>query len=144
MSPPAVRLAVTPQERAAAYAVRHQVFVVEQRVPVDLERDAHDETADHFLACRDGRAVGAARLLVEGAVAHVQRVAVLAELRGQGLGVALMGAVESRAMARSVSRVELHAQLHARGFYERLGYRAYGEVFDDAGIPHIAMAKQLA
>lgn len=139
----AIVLAGTAAEREQAYAVRLRVFVDEQRVPLELERDEHDERADHFLARVAGRPVGAARLLLDGAVAHVQRVAVLPELRGRGLGVALMAALERRAAERGARTVDLHAQLHARGFYERLGYAAYGEIFDDAGIDHIAMRKQV-
>lgn len=139
-----VRLAASDAERSAALAVREQVFVAEQGVPVELERDGQDAGADHFLASVAGEPVGAARLLVEGAAAHVQRVAVLAERRGQGLGVALMAALEERAQARGAAYVDLHAQLHAVEFYRRLGYAPYGDVFEDAGIDHVAMRKRLA
>lgn len=130
---------------AAAYAVRHQVFVGEQGVPVELEVDEHDPDADHVVARRaDGRVVGAGRLVVApGGVGHLGRLAVLAEVRGAGVGVALVRALEDLARARGLSSVVLGAQVYAVGFYERLGYTAYGEDFDDAGIPHRWMRTEL-
>jgi predicted GNAT family N-acyltransferase len=131
-----------------AYWVRHDVFVLEQDVPLDLERDEHDEDADHFLARVCGEAAGAGRLVVEHdgaghAVGHLGRLAVLPAYRGSGVGVALVGAIETRAAARELAAVILGAQVHALGFYERLGYSAHGEEFDDAGIPHRHMRKEL-
>lgn len=130
---------------AAAYAVRHQVFVGEQGVPVELEVDEHDPDADHVVArLADGRVVGAGRLVVApGGVGHLGRLAVLAEVRGAGVGVALVRALEDLARARGLSSVVLGAQVYAVGFYERLGYTAYGEDFDDAGIPHRWMRTEL-
>jgi predicted GNAT family N-acyltransferase len=98
--------------------------------------------------------VGAARLVVEpagfegtdpglGPVGHLGRLAVRASARGSGLGVALARAVEDRALQRGLRVVVLAAQTHALGFYERLGYAAYGGVFDDAGLPHRWMRREL-
>jgi predicted GNAT family N-acyltransferase len=130
---------------AAAYAVRHQVFVREQGVPVELEIDEHDPDADHVVArLADGTVVGTGRLVLEPeGVGHLGRLAVLAEVRGAGAGVALVRALEDRARVRGLASVVLGAQVYAVGFYERLGYTAYGEEFDDAGIPHRWMRTQL-
>jgi predicted GNAT family N-acyltransferase len=141
-----VGLVATPAERAAAYAVRQTVFVDEQQVPLDIERDAHDDAADHWLGRLDGVPVATARLLdvdVDG-VGLVGRVAVLPDARGTGIGAALMSAVERRARERGLTRVELHAQVAVRGFYERLGYTAFGDEYDEAGIRHVSMAKDVA
>ena len=149
-----VRRVTDPAEVAAAYLVRHVVFVEEQGVPVELERDERDPGADHFLARVDGRPVGAGRLVVEragfadldpglGPVGHLGRLAVLAEARGAGLGAALVQAVEARAAERRLAVVYLGAQTHAIAFYERLGYTAYGPQFDDAGLPHRHMQRRL-
>lgn len=67
----------------------------------------------------------------------------LAVARGTGLGAALVGAVEEAGRALGAKECELHAQVVAMGFYERLGYRAQGPVYDDAGIPHRTMVKTL-
>ncbi len=148
-----VRLATTTPETADAFAVRTEVFVGEQGVPRHLEVDELDDTADHFVAYDDsGTAVGAGRLVVEPAgfegapgsstpVGHLGRLAVRAPARGGGLGVALVAAIESRAAQRGLALIALSAQTHAVGFYERLGYTAHGEEFDDAGLPHVWMTK---
>lgn len=126
-------------------AIRLKVFVEEQHVPVEEERDAHDETAIHLLAVVDGQALGTARILRDGAVGKIGRVAVLPQARGTGLGAALIRAalVELRATA-GVTRAKLGAQTHAIGFYEKLGFAAYGPEYLDAGIPHRDMALDLA
>lgn len=133
--------AATPADLPTVFAVRHEVFVVEQAVPVELERDEDDDTAVHAVAEQDGAVVGTGRLLPDG---RVGRMAVRPGNRGAGVGSALLAFLERAAGARGDTQVELHAQLHARAFYERAGYRAHGGVFDDAGIAHVAMTKQLA
>jgi len=136
-----VRVADDP---AACFAVREEVFVVEQGVPQELEYDADDAGALHVLAVRDdGVPLGTGRLVGEGAVGHLGRLAVTREARGLGVGAALVRAVEEAARERGFSAVELNAQTHALGFYERLGYEAYGPEFPDAGIPHRAMRRSL-
>ncbi|MFJ4658696.1 GNAT family N-acetyltransferase [Nocardia sp. NPDC088792] len=130
-------------ELAEAYAIRLRVFVDEQGVPEDIEIDELDETADHFLARLDGKPVGAGRLIVQDGVGVLGRLAVLSETRGTGLGVALVRAIEDRVRDRGLSGIELHAQTQATGFYEKLGYQAYGDIEMDAGIPHIWMRRDL-
>ncbi|APA95065.1 GNAT family N-acetyltransferase [Nocardia seriolae] len=134
----------TEQELADAYAVRMKVFVDEQGVPEEIEIDELDEVADHFLARLDGKPVGAGRLIVRDGVGVLGRLAVLEETRGTGLGAALVRAIEERVAERGLGAVELHSQTRARGFYEKLGYEAYGEIGMDAGIPHIWMRRDLA
>lgn len=149
-----IRLAVDADDRDAAYAVRYDVFVTEQQVPAELELDDLDDAADHFVAYDDDQAVGAGRLVVEpagfegadrvlGPVGHLGRLAVRPQTRGTALGVALVRAIEQQASERGLRLVVLAAQTHATGFYERLGYTAYGEVFDDAGLPHRWMRRRL-
>lgn len=140
-----IALVTREADRRAAYAVRLTVFVEEQGVPLDLERDGLDDETEHFLGRLDGRPVAAARLMAatQPTVGVAQRVAVLPELRGTGVGAALMAVLEARARERGMTAVELHAQVPVRGFYERLGYAAYGEEYDEAGIPHVSMRKEL-
>ena len=120
-----------------------KVFVDEQGVPAEIEIDELDAVADHFLARLDGKPVGAGRLIVQGEVGVLGRLAVLEETRGTGLGVALVRAIEERVRERGLGAVELHSQTRARGFYEKLGYEAYGEIGMDAGIPHIWMRRSV-
>jgi len=75
--------------------------------------------------------------------AKIGRMAVLASHRGTGLGALVLAALEREAAARGIHHMKLSAQLHARGFYERCGYTAHGDIYDDVGIPHIDMEKQL-
>lgn len=131
-----------PQDRPALRQVREMVFVREQGVPLALEWDEQDETALHLLA-RDaeGRPIATGRLLADG---HIGRMAVLAPWRGRGVGSALLQALMAQARGRGMNRVELNAQCTAEAFYRRHGFVAEGPVFDDAGIPHRHMHKELA
>ncbi|GHF01154.1 acetyltransferase [Streptomyces spiralis] len=148
------RVAEDPADREACFAVRKEVFVVEQGVPEDIEYDALDAVALHVLAVReDGTPLGTGRLLHGEAAAgrtggdptvgSLGRLAVTQQARGLGVGAALVRAIEDAARARGLAAVDLHAQTHALGFYERLGYEAYGPEFPDAGIPHRAMRRAL-
>ncbi|APY88774.1 GNAT family N-acetyltransferase [Streptomyces alfalfae] len=154
MSEVTVRVAEGPDDLEACFAVRKEVFVVEQQVPQDLEYDAYDAGAVHVLAVRDdGTPLGTGRLLTGAAAAAknggergigaLGRLAVRRTARGLGVGARLVAAIEDAARARGLTAVDLHAQTHALGFYERLGYEVYGPVFPDAGIPHRAMRKPL-
>ncbi|MFF7354790.1 MULTISPECIES: GNAT family N-acetyltransferase [Streptomyces] len=153
-TPYTVRIAADPADREACFAVRKEVFVVEQGVAEDIEYDAYDAVAVHVLAVRgDGVPLGTGRLLLgeaaaaktggDASVGSLGRLAVSREARGLGVGVALVRAIEDAARARGLAAVDLHAQTHALGFYERLGYVAYGPEFPDAGIPHRAMRRSL-
>jgi predicted GNAT family N-acyltransferase len=150
----AVRVAEDPADREMCRAVRKEVFVAEQGVPEDLEYDEYDAVAVHVLAVReDGVPLGTGRLLYGQAAAEkvggdlslgsLGRLAVIQEARGLGVGVALVRAIEDAARARGLSAVDLHAQTHALGFYERLGYVAYGPEYPEAGIPHQGMRRAL-
>lgn len=125
------------QDIATCRALRRIVFIEEQGVSEADEVDGLDDQAIHLLALVDGRPLGCARLLVQGETGKVGRVCVLAEARGTGLGAALMrAAVEEFRKLPGVTRVKLGAQTHALGFYERLGFTAFGPEYLDAGIPH--------
>ncbi len=117
--------------------LRRIVFIDEQGVSEADEIDDRDGEAIHLLATDGGRPVGTARLLIEGDTGKIGRVCVLQEARGTGLGAALIRAgVERFRQVPGVAKVKLGAQVHALGFYERLGFAAYGPVYDDAGIDH--------
>jgi predicted GNAT family N-acyltransferase len=130
----------------AAIDIRHRVFVEGQGVPEARELDGRDDEATHFLAREGDTVVGTARLreyAAEQGIAKVERVAVLEARRGDGWGTRLMDAVERHAREQGYERVLLHAQVPVIEFYERLGYAAHGEAFEDAGIPHREMTKAL-
>ncbi|MFZ5541744.1 MAG: GNAT family N-acetyltransferase [Pseudomonadota bacterium] len=124
-----------------ATPIRHAVFVAEQGVPVEIELDEWDAVSLHAIA-RDseGRAIGTGRLLPDG---HIGRMAVLKGARGGGAGTSILLALMDAARQRGHREVVLNAQTHAAPFYRRLGFVEEGDVFDDAGIPHIAMRRAL-
>ncbi|MCW2600980.1 MAG: GCN5-related N-acetyltransferase [Frankiales bacterium] len=134
-----VRLA-SAEDMEAVFALRHEVFVVGQDVPADLERDELDAVADHAVAVVDGMVVATGRLLPDGTVG---RMAVAPSARGQGLGAAVLARLEERARERAFPAIELHAQVHALGFYDKAGYVPFGEVYLEAGIEHLSMRKEL-
>ena len=131
-------------EMQQALDVRRRVFIEEQRVPESLEIDEHDgnpesvTTAMHVLALMGEAPVATGRVLLahDDGRAHIGRVAVLAQHRRAGYGRAVMQALHELAFERGIRDITLAAQLHAIGFYERLGYTGYGNVFLDAGIEH--------
>ena len=122
---------------ATCQALRRVVFIGEQGVSLADEVDGRDGEARHLLAWHGGVAVGTARLLVKGDVGKVGRVCVVKDARGLGLGADLIrAAVEVFRGVPGVRTVKLGAQIHALGFYERLGFAAVGPVYMDAGIEH--------
>jgi predicted GNAT family N-acyltransferase len=139
-----IRAANSVQEIEECFRIRAEVFIVEQRVPIDMERDEHDSEALHFIALVDGQSVGTARVVLRdnGTSAKIGRVAVRRSNRGFGIGKLLIAAIEAAAELRRVHNFLLDAQTHALQFYVRLGYEAYGEEFMDAGIPHRHMRKR--
>lgn len=126
-------------------ALRIEVFVEEQKVPLEEEIDDLDDIATHFLA-RDeaGVAVGTARVFEEGEIGKIGRVCVVETLRGTGLGARLIEACLAEIRSRPhLKKAKLGAQNHAIGFYERFGFRTIGEVYMDGGIPHTEMVRVL-
>lgn len=137
-----MRVEVT-EDKETCFALRHQVFVEEQGVPVAEEQDALDDTATHFLAWAGPVPVGTARVVLDGDIAKIGRVCVLSEARGTGLGVALIRSAIAIARQMRARRVRLGAQTHALGFYEKLGFSAVGPIYLDAGLDHRDMEMSL-
>jgi predicted GNAT family N-acyltransferase len=121
--------------------LRTRVFVEEQGVPPEIEQDDRDATAVHALSRdADGRLVATGRLLLgDGGRASIGRMATDPAARGRGHGAAVLAELHRQAALRGVTEIELHAQLTARGFYERAGYTAVGDVYEEAGIAHVTM-----
>jgi len=120
--------------------IRYQVFVDEQKVPIELEIDDDDPLASHVLCLVDGQPVGTGRILLDG---HIGRFAVLKAHRKQGYGNKILDHLELIAQEHGLTQVFLNAQVSAIPFYEKRGYKIISDVFDDAGIPHQTMRKTL-
>jgi YbgC/YbaW family acyl-CoA thioester hydrolase len=129
-----------------ASRIRTEVFVQEQHIPADLEWDEADAGALHAVAYnRLGQALATGRLLADEAPGHckIGRMAVHRVMRGCGVGEMVLRALASAASQRGDRRIALHAQRTAQAFYAGLGFKAQGEPFDEAGIPHVTMARDL-
>ena len=129
------------QDRERLSAIRRAVFIKEQNVPEELEWDEDDARSTHFLAYIDDPVVGTrdiacARLTPDG---KLGRMAVLQPYRNSGIGYRLLQHIIDYARDRSYPSLYMHAQTSAMGFYEKAGFTARGEVFQEAGIPHCEM-----
>lgn len=140
MSEVTVRLADWHKDNAELRRIRESVFIAEQAVPAELEWDAEDATATHFLALEGDYPIGTARLLKDG---HIGRVAVLRDWRGMNVGGRIMAAVIEEALRQGLNKQFLTAQVHASQFYERLGFKVISDEYLDAGIPHVDMVRQI-
>ena len=128
-----------------AAQIRTEVFVHEQKIPVELEWDESDQTALHAVAYNGlGQAIGTARLLDTSLkTAKVGRMAVKRVLRGSNIGRDLLSVLTDSAKLGGKHEVVLHAQCSAQSFYARAGFVVTGEPFEEVSIPHIEMFKSL-
>jgi ElaA protein len=141
--PDLIRIEVT-RDIATCRHLRRVVFIEEQGVSEADEVDDLDGEAIHLLAVANGTPVGTARLLLMGKVGKIGRVCVLPEARGTGLGAALiLAALEELQRHAGVREAYLGAQVHAVGFYEKLGFAVEGDEFIDADVPHRHMRRAL-
>ncbi|CAE6919560.1 MULTISPECIES: GNAT family N-acetyltransferase [Pseudomonas] len=133
-----IRPADWSKDNSEIRRIRESVFIAEQSVPPELEWDAEDAVADHFLAYEGDYPIGTARLLPDG---HIGRVSVLKDWRGLKVGDQLIRTVIETAEKRGLRQQMLSAQVHATSFYEKLGFTVVSGEFLDAGIPHVDMVR---
>ncbi|MCY6371315.1 GNAT family N-acetyltransferase [Clostridium ganghwense] len=126
-----------------ANMIRKEVFVKEQNVPIEIEIDELDDTAHHIVIYENDKPVTVGRLLEKKKYYVIGRVAVLKEYRGKKYGKVLMENMLMKAEELGANEIRLHAQFYAKNFYEKLGFEAYGKIFNEAGIDHICMKKDL-
>jgi predicted GNAT family N-acyltransferase len=142
MSDVSIKLAQLPQDLDAIYAIRTRVFQIEQGVDPALEFDGKDEQATHLLAYFDTAPVGTLRMReIEPGIAKLERLAVLPDFRRRGIGKQLTESALECLISKKFAQVRLHAQVAVQGFYSNLGFTAEGDIFEEAGIPHIKMCK---
>lgn len=130
-----------------AFEIRKSVFVEEQGVPLADEFDQFDSLdglAEHILAYYDGKPVGTGRIRWVDELGKLERICILESYRKFGLGKVIIKALEAIALENDITKVKLHGQTHAEGFYVKLGYQTASDVFMEDGIPHILMTKELA
>jgi len=126
-----------------AWALRRKVFIEEQHVPEAIEMDSDDGVATHVLALDGDDAVGCGRMVAHGDHVKIGRMAVLRERRGEGIGRRVLEYLMELARTQGFRRAVLHAQLTAEGFYLKNGYTPRGAVFEEAGIAHRLMDREL-
>lgn len=124
-------------DRSSLEHIRREVFVREQGIPESAEWDDQDATSVHVLATLNREPVGTGRLNPAG---KIGRIAVLPGQRGLGIGTMILGSLLHEARRLGIREPCLHAQVQAVPFYARLGFERKGEVFDEAGIPHVRMS----
>ncbi|MDE2592786.1 MAG: GNAT family N-acetyltransferase [Burkholderiales bacterium] len=140
--------------KADAETVRRAVFIDEQGIDESEEWDTDDERSDHVIVRRQaGQVVGTGRLIPQDEpvsdvgrvcrLGRIGRMSVIKSCRGLGVGERILNALLDTARQKGFARVEISAQVAAQGFYSRAGFMADGEVYDEVGIPHQAMFKQL-
>lgn len=143
-----IAIAKDPRDIGTCMALRRAVFIDEQGVPEHEETDGEDDSCTHVLARLGSVPAGAARFrYLKGGnetYTKIQRVCVPEGLRGHGIGAAIIDFIVQQVRAERRTRIiRLGAQTHALGFYRSLGFREYGEEYDDAGIPHKDMQLKL-
>jgi len=129
------------EELSEAFRIRKAVFVEEQKVPLEDEFDQHDALARHVLVIWENQSVATGRLRVISDIAKLERICVLADWRQKGLGRVIVRGLEAIAEKEGLKKFKLHAQTHAIGFYNTLGYEASSPEFMEDGIPHVVMLK---
>ena len=136
------------EQMKQAWDIRRRVFIEEQHVPEEIEMDDDDAHAFHALALLDGAPVGCGRFVAHGHEVNpgevkIGRMAVLADLRVKGIGREILLYLMRVARERGYRHAVLHAQMTAEGFYLKNGYTPVGDIFEEAGIPHRKMVREL-
>lgn len=125
-------------------AIRHLVFQVEQKVDPALDFDGLDPQSQHILAYVNEQPIGTTRLrYLDEQTVKIERLAVLPEFRGQGIGHKIMAAALKFLTQSQVKTVQLHAQLYIKDLYLKLGFVQVGAIFKEAEILHVKMQKHL-
>ena len=144
-----IKILKSKEELNLAFALRIEVFVEEQKVPIELELDDkdHSDNTVHIGYFHEDNLIGVARLIdMDKDVIHIGRVVIDKEYRGQGIGRELIIGCENIAqqiLKRKII-IELSAQIQAENFYKSLGYNRVNDIiYLDAGIEHVDMRKEI-
>ncbi len=140
-----IKLSITNWTEAQSLVkpLRYQVFVVEQKVPEEMEWDEFDEIAWHAIVIANNQTVGTGRLILDGHIAKIGRMAVQSSRRNRGIGKSILNTLIQTAKEKGAQECILHAQTHAIAFYAKADFEPHGLIFDEAGIPHVEMRLML-
>jgi len=139
-----IKTAELAEEFSAIRAIRCSVFQEEQGVEPGLDFDGQDEKCEQLIAYLDEVPVGTARVRdLDSKTVKVERLAVLSTARGYGIGKKIMEKAIEVAAKKEIQEVLIHAQEYIKGLYQQLSFQQEGESFEEAGILHVKMRKQL-
>ncbi|WP_196138014.1 GNAT family N-acetyltransferase [Aliikangiella sp. G2MR2-5] len=123
-------------------AVRHKVFIIEQRFNHKMLKDRHDPYCHHILVSnQQGEAIGSGRLNQDG---RIGRIAVLMNYRGLGVGTRILSELIKIAQQSHIPRLSLNAETDLSHFYDQQNFSADGPVYMKQGVPYQRMTKRLA
>ena len=142
-----IRVVKTKAEFSSAMKVREIVFINEQQIDQSVESDGYDLNATHVIAESFGQTVGTGRIIKsadgETNTARLGRMAVLDTFRRKGIASLILRALESEAKKQGFKNITLHSQSYTKSLYSKEGYLERGKPFDEAGIEHVTMVKEL-
>jgi len=139
-----IKLATEPQEIIDHLRIREIVFIDGQNVPYDLEHDGLDSVSTLIIVYDNEKPIGAGRYRFVDDYIKIERIAVLEEYRGKGIGKDIMDFLENQVIENtSIRKLVLNSQCSAQIFYEKLGYEPIGDIFMEADIQHVKMIKYL-
>ncbi|MEY8189863.1 GNAT family N-acetyltransferase [Peribacillus simplex] len=136
----------TENDLKIAFHIRKEVFVEEQGFLLETEFDEFDAlhaSSEHILVYYNEKPVGTGRLRVVDGLGKLERICILEPYRKFGLGKIIIKTLEEIAKEKELSKVKLHGQTQAEGFYKKLGYQTSSDVFMEDGGPHLLMIKEL-
>jgi predicted GNAT family N-acyltransferase/mRNA-degrading endonuclease toxin of MazEF toxin-antitoxin module len=139
-----IKKAETEKELKDAQEVRRKIFIEEQGISPELDLDGEDVKSDHLMVYIDDKPVATLRIRYINNKAKIERMAVLLELRGRGIGRQIMEFAFSYLVEEKMIReMVLNAQIQVKSFYEKLGFKQKGNIFEEVGIKHIEMYRYL-
>ena len=138
-----IRQARGEKELPAVLRVRKKVFTKGQKVPRELDLDGLDKGAEHIVVLDGRKPIGCARIRYSGDAARLERIAILEEFRGKGIGKQLTEFLISHCRAHGAKEIIIHAQSYLEEFYRSFGFERAGAPFFEVGIEHVEMRKKL-
>lgn len=136
-------IAKTDEQMNDAYTIRRIVFIDEQQVPEEEEFDQYENESIHVVLYETQNPIGNGRFRTIDGIGKVERICVLESARNKGAGKVIMEKMEQIARSEGISKLKLNAQTHAEKFYKNIGNTTVSDIFMDAGIPHVAMVKEI-
>lgn len=134
-----IRLVKNKKELENIFKIREIVFIKEQKVAENIEKDKFDRTAKHFILLYKNKPVGCARIRFVDRKAKLERIAVLKSSRGKGFGKMIVNYMVNYCKNKNVKEIVMNSQYYLKDYYKKFGFKPRGKTFMEAGIKHIEM-----